>query len=73
MVYKSQILKLYEILCRIFVQVYWILICGISEAAYVLNGSYIGYGSLFNVDEYRQKCFQYYYFPQFVQEKVGCV
>jgi hypothetical protein len=39
MVYKSQILELYEILCRIVVQVYWILIYTISEAAYVLNGS----------------------------------
>jgi len=73
MVYKSQILKLYEILCRIVVQVYCILIYTISEAAYVLNESYIGYASLFNVDEYREKCFQYYYFLQFVQERVSCV
>jgi len=73
MVYKSQILKVYEILCRIFVQVYWILICTISEAAYVLNGSYIGYASLFNFGEYREKCFQYYYFLQFVQDRVSCV
>ena len=66
MVYKSQILKLYEILYRIVVQVYWILIYIISEAAYALKGSYIGYASLFNVDEYRKNCFQYYNFLQFV-------
>jgi len=66
MVYKSQILKLYEILYRIVVQVYWILIYIISEATYVLKGSYIGYASLFNVDEYRENCFQYYNFLQFV-------
>ena len=53
-------MKLYEILCRIIVQVYWILMYIITEAVYVLKGSYIGYASLFNVDEYREKCFQYY-------------
>jgi len=68
MVCKSKILKLYDILCRIIVQVYWLLIYTISEAAHVLNGSYRGYASILN----KEKCFQYYYFLQVLEERVSC-
>ena len=52
---------------------YWALIYSISEAAYVLKESYIGYASLFNVEEYREKYMKCSYFLQFVRERVSRV